>query len=263
MSTVANLFSRRLRTTRREGADRTAAASRRAATHHPPRRPARQPPCATSSRTRKRPSAPSRLSCEFARSLPAVDEGQTFQTQNTVRRKPAFAIGGDRFGAYLQAADARPAHHHALGEGADAVRPLHLGRRLQTHHAGHPRPPAAPRPRRARALHGRAHAGQRHVRQRIRADERGRRRRARARLRERRLRRPPRRDLPPGGRARHRVRRALRHPRRRAAHRRAWSTTSRPQAPWPSAQGRRSSSTPCPASAASTSPWRTGASTSS
>ena len=31
----------------------------------------------------------------------------------------------------------------------------------------------------------------------------------------------------------------------------------------PSAQGRRSSSTPCPASAASTSPWRTGASTSS
>ena len=67
MSTVANLFSRRLRTTRREGADRTAAASRRAATHHPPRRPARQPPCATSSRTRKRPSAqPKNVSTRFA-----------------------------------------------------------------------------------------------------------------------------------------------------------------------------------------------------
>lgn len=42
----------------------------------------------------------------------------------------------------LQAADPRPADHHPHGQGGDALRPLHLGRRLQGHHPEDPRRPA-------------------------------------------------------------------------------------------------------------------------
>lgn len=42
----------------------------------------------------------------------------------------------------LQAADPRSADHHPHGQGGDALRPLHLGRRLQGHYPEDPRRPA-------------------------------------------------------------------------------------------------------------------------
>ena len=204
MSTVANLFSGGF-ARRVGGADRTAAASRRAATHHPPRRPARQPPCATSSRTRKRPSAPSRLSCEFARSLPAVDEGPNVPNAEYGAKKTRFRHRRRSLWSLPTCLlDARPAHHHAR-----SVKEQMLfdhctwddDYKRITQDIRAPPACASPtsRPKRYTAV---LMQGSGTFWQRIRADERGRRRRARARLRERRLygdRLLPR--SPPGGRA--------------------------------------------------------------